>query len=450
MACPGDSSLKTPDVARKWPTRFEYLPGMEAEFVSEALKGALPKALTPQRCPYGLYTEQLSGTAFTAPRHRNRRSWLYRILPAVKHDKPRKKMGTHRIVNDFSKAVVEARQLRMDPLPLARTPQTWVEGLTTYAGAGDPHMKSGMAIHLYTCNKSMIDEAFVNSDGDMLIVPEQGTLLIRTEFGFMKVASGEICVIQRGIRFQVMVQGQSRGYVGEIYDGHFVIPDLGPIGANGLANPKHFQTPVASYENRKCDFTVTQKFLGELFELRQDHSCFDVVAWSGNYVPYKYDCAQYAAVNSVIRDHMDPSIFTVLTCQTNEPGVAACDFVIFPPRWSVHTDTFRPPYYHRNCMSEFMGNIRGAYEAKKKGFLPGGASLHSNMMPHGPDSECFEAASVEKQVPVPPKEGALAFMFESTYTFKVTDFVKNSGLIQEDYNDHWKSLKSHFNPHAKL
>jgi len=427
-----------------WPRNIAYQPGMEAEYISEALPGAVPDTINPQQCPYGLYAEQLSGTAFTMPRHKNRRSWLYRILPAVAHKKMTKRQKPRFMTNDFSKAKVEARQLRWDPLTIPKSLTTFVEGLITYAGAGSPEMRQGLAIHLYTCNESMIDEAFVNSDGDFLIVPQQGDLLIRTEFGFLKVTSGEICVIQRGCRFQVLVQGPSRGYVCEVYGSHFEIPSLGPIGANGLANPKHFKSPVASFERRECEFVITHKFLGEFFEYKQDHSCFDVVGWSGNYVPYKYDLSKYVAVNSVTVDHLDPSIFTVLTAQTNEPGVACCDFVIFPPRWSVHEQTFRPPYYHRNCMTEFMGNIRGNYEAKKMGFLPGGATLHSNMASHGPDAECFEMASKEAQVPVKPNYTNLAFMFESHYILKLTDFAVNGGFVQEDYNDCWQGLKSHF------
>jgi len=293
----------------------------------------------------------------------------------------------------------------------------------------------------------MKDKSFYNSDGDFLIVPQQGTLDIRTEFGFLEVIPGEIVVIQRGIHFSVGVDGPSRGYILEIYNGHFKIPDLGPIGANGLANPRDFLTPVASFEDRICNWITVNKFMGQLFSTEINHSPFNVVAWHGNYAPYKYNLSNFCTINTVSFDHIDPSIFTVLTCQSNEPGVAIADFVIFPPRWTVAEHTFRPPYYHRNCMSEYMGLIRGVYEAKEEGFLPGGGSLHSCMTPHGPDASTFQKAST--QTPLQPAklpENTLAFMFESSLLFGITPFAQNSNL-DKGYYMCWEGLVSHFDNH---
>jgi len=312
--------------------------------------------------------------------------------------------------------------------------------------------KSGVAIHLYLANTSMKDKSFYNSDGDFLIVPQQGTLDIQTEFGMIEVNPGEIVVIQRGMHFSVRLEHENtksgiKGYICEIYSGHFRLPDLGPIGANGLANPRDFETPVAHFEDKKCEWTIVNKFLGKFFTTTKGESPYNVVAWHGNYVPYKYDLAKFCVVNSVKFDHLDPSIFTVLTCPTNEPGVAVCDFVIFPPRWAVQEHTFRPPYYHRNLMSEYMGLIRGVYEAKQEGFVPGGGSLHSCMTPHGPDTATFEKASNpdNKLVPVKIPNDTLAFMFESSYMFNITPYAQENN-IDKGYYTCWQDLKSHFNP----
>ncbi|ELR15130.1 homogentisate 1,2dioxygenase [Acanthamoeba castellanii str. Neff] len=430
--------------------KYEYLPGFGNHFCSEAVKGTLPKGQnTPQQCPKGLYAEQLSGTAFTMPRKRNQRSWLYRIRPSVGHN-PFKKLAHKYMQNNFADLSFDPNQLRWKPFPFPADDEKvdFVMGLRTLAGAGHPSTRTGMGIYIYTANADMLDTAFYNSDGDFLIVPQQGTLDIQTEFGYLEVKSGEIAVIQRGIRFRVALpDGPSRGYIAEVFDGHFEIPDLGPIGANGLANPRDFLTPVAAYEDKDdCEYTIVNKFNGALWTCTQTRSPFDVVAWHGNYAPYKYDLALFNAINTVTFDHIDPSIFTVLTCQTNTPGVAACDFVIFPPRWAVAENTFRPPYYHRNCMSEFMGLIRGMYEAKQEGFLPGGASLHSCMSAHGPDRTTFEKASTEELKPVRIPDTTLAFMFESTYLFSLTEFAEVADNLDQNYYKCWQPLDKHFAP----
>jgi len=425
--------------------RLKYKIGISGEKMSEAINGAVPRTnINPQKCPFGLYAEQLSGTSFTTPRVSNQRIWFYKILPSVRHG-PLKKSDGRLLVSNFTNGEIIPNQTRWNPLPLPKDCESvdFIEGLITFAGNNEPGSECGLAIHLYSCNSSMVKKAFCNSDGDFVILPQIGTLQIITECGRMTVEGGQMCLIPRGFKFSVNVNQSSRGYVAEVWGSHPVLPDLGPIGANGLANPRDFKSPLAWFSNVEESWLITQKFCGNLFNFKVEHCPFDVVGWFGNYYPYKYDFADFVAVNSVTVDHMDPSIFTVLTSQTNTPGVALLDVVIFPPRWSVHTNTFRPPYYHRNCMSEFMGNLRGQYEAKENGFLPGGSSLHSPMIAHGPDEFCFEKASAEKLVPISPKKETLAFMFESCLTLKLTKFSRQN-LIQKEYLSCWQGLKKHF------
>ncbi|XP_053159240.1 homogentisate 1,2-dioxygenase isoform X1 [Hemicordylus capensis] len=434
---------------------LKYMSGFGNEFHSEDPRcpGALPQGQNnPQVCPYGLYAEQLSGTAFTCPRSSNKRSWLYRILPSVCH-KPFQSMGHGFLANDWDEAEPDPNQLRWNPFEIPTASQRkvdFVNGLHTLCGAGEPKSRRGLAIHIFSCNTSMINRCFYNSDGDFLIVPQQGKLLITTEFGRLLVEPNEICVIQEGMRFSVEVFGETRGYILEVYGVHFELPDLGPIGANGLANPRDFLVPVAWYEDRQVaeGYTVINKYQGKLFAAQQGSSPFNVVAWHGNYTPYKYNLSNFMIINSVAFDHADPSIFSVLTAKSAHPGVAVADFVIFPPRWAVASKTFRPPYYHRNCMSEFMGLIQGSYEAKEQGFLPGGATLHSMMTPHGPDAECFEKASTSKLEPERIAEGTMAFMFESSLSLAVTKWGLKAGL-DKNYYKCWEPLKSHFNPKQK-
>ncbi|XP_048396816.1 homogentisate 1,2-dioxygenase isoform X2 [Stegostoma tigrinum] len=416
---------------------LKYMTGFGNEFSSEdpSCPASLPKGQNnPQVCPYGLYAEQLSGSAFTCPRYNNKRSWLYRIVPSVLH-KPFTSIPQGNLSYNWD-------EINPDPN----------QGLHTLCGAGDIRSRNGLAIHIYACNSSMENKSFYNSDGDFLLVPQKGSLLITTEFGKMLVEPEEICVIQQGMHFSIQVFEETRGYILEIFAGHFELPDLGPIGANGLANPRDFKVPVAWYENRKIPtgFTVISKFQGKLFAAQQDFSPFNVVAWHGNYTPYKYNLQDFMVINSVSFDHADPSIFTVLTAKSTRPGVAIADFVIFPPRWGVADHTFRPPYYHRNCMSEFMGLIKGHYEAKEEGFLPGGGSLHSIMTPHGPDAECFEKASKADLKPERIADKTMAFMFESSFNMIVTKWgLQTCNCLDKSYSKCWQPLKNNFNPNWK-
>ncbi|KAM7352857.1 homogentisate 1,2-dioxygenase [Cochliomyia hominivorax] len=431
---------------------YKYMSGFGSHFSSEDPRcpNALPEGQnTPQKCAYGLYAEQLSGTAFTAPRKENARTWFYRINPSAKHlpFQVYEKAGKY-LSHNWDEQKPNPNQMRWKPfhIPSENEKVNFVQGLHTVCGAGDARSRHGLAMHVYLCNTSMDNTAFYNSDGDFLIVPQEGVLDITTEFGKMKVSPNEICVIPQGIRYSVNVSGPTRGYILEVYDNHFHLPDLGPIGANGLANPRDFLTPVAWFEDRQVkDFQIVSKFQGHLFVAKQNHSCFDVVAWHGNYVPYKYDLSKFNVINSVSFDHCDPSIFTVLTCPSSRYGTAIADFVIFPPRWSVQEHTFRPPYYHRNCMSEFMGLILGRYEAKEEGFMPGGATLHSMMTPHGPDYKCFEGASNAKLQPERVAEGTQAFMFESSLSMAVTKWGEETcQKLDAKYYECWQALQNHF------
>ncbi len=422
-----------------------YHSGFGNEFASEAIAGALPVGQnSPQQAPQGLYAEQLSGTPFTAPRTANRRSWLYRIKPSVVH-KPYTPLPQGRLRSTpFDEVPTPPNQLRWDPIAIPTEPTDFVDGLVTVAGNGDSSMQSGVAIHVYVANQSMINRAFYNADGELLIVPQLGQLLIHTEFGRIDLKPGEICVIQRGIKFRVeLLEKQARGYICENYGGMFRLPDLGPIGANGLANPRDFQTPTAAFEDRDVDFRVAAKFLGRLWEAQYDHSPLNAVAWHGNYAPYKYDLARFNCINSVSFDHPDPSIYTVLTSPSEIPGTANCDFVIFPPRWIVTEHTFRPPWFHRNFMNEFMGLIKGEYDAKAEGFVPGGASLHNCMSGHGPDAETYQRASTAELKPQYLGD-TLAFMFETRFICRPTKFAMDTAELQHDYFECWQGLKKNF------
>ncbi len=424
----------------------KYQSGFGNEFATEAVKGALPEGQNaPQKSAVGLYTEQLSGTAFTAPRATNRRTWTYRIRPSVTH-KPFSEipggLGLFRS-GPFTEVPSPPNQMRWNPIPMPEKKTDFVDGIVTMGGSGDPAMQTGVGVHLYAANAPMQGRYFYNADGEMMIVPQQGKLGIHTELGILDVKPGEIAVVPRGIKIRVVMEGPSRGYICENYGLPFRLPELGAIGANGLANPRDFLAPVAAYEDEDGDFRIVGKFLGRMWEAEIDHSPLDVVAWHGNYTPYKYDLARFNCINTVSFDHPDPSIYTVMTSPSVMAGTANVDFAIFPPRWLVAERTFRPPWFHRNMMNEFMGLVFGEYDAKAEGFLPGGASLHNCMSGHGPDAETWERASNAELKPV-KLDNTLAFMWETGLPVRPTKFALETKILQHEYFECWQGLKKHF------
>jgi homogentisate 1,2-dioxygenase len=427
-----------------------YQNGFGNEFGTEALTGALPQSRnSPQKPPYGLYAEQFSGTAFTAPRHCNRRSWLYRIRPAAVHG-DFERIDDGQLTSRFDAVAPSPNRLRWSPLPIPAAPTDFVSGLRTAGGNGSPEQQSGCGIHWYVANRSMVDRYFYDADGELLIVPQLGGLRLATELGLIDIEPQQVAVIPRGLRFRVeLLDGQARGYVCENFGAPFRLPDLGPIGSNGLANPRDFQTPVAWYEDRTGEFELVAKFMGHCWAARIDHSPLDVVAWHGNNAPYRYDLRRFNTLGSISYDHPDPSIFLVLQSISDTPGVDNLDLVIFPPRWLVAENTFRPPWFHRNVASEFMGLIAGVYDAKAGGFSPGGASLHNCMSGHGPDAETFERASSADTSRPAHVTDTMAFMFETRRVIHPTRFALESPQLQRDYAQCWQGLRSHFTPDAK-
>jgi homogentisate 1,2-dioxygenase len=421
------------------------MPGFGNDFETEALQGALPRGMnSPQRPAYGLYGEQLSGTAFTA--ERPERTWCYRIRPSVRHvgrfariDLPHWKSAPH-VLDD----VASLGQYRWDPIPRPEEPLTWLTGMRTMTTAGDVTTQSGMAAHVYLVTESMADAYFYSADGEMLVVPQEGMLRFCTELGVIDVAPQEIAILPRGLVYRVeLPDGPARGFVCENYGATFALPSRGPIGANCMANPRDFLTPVAAFEDREALSTLTVKWCGRFHECAIPHSPLDVVAWHGNYAPAKYDLRSFCPVGAILFDHPDPSIFTVLTASSGRPGVADIDFVLFRDRWLVAEDTFRPPWYHKNVMSELMGNIHGQYDAKPQGFVPGGLSLHNTMLPHGPDREAFEKATAADLAPH-KLEDTMSFMFETRFPQHLTAFAATEAPLQDDYVDCWRDLPKRF------
>lgn len=429
---------------------LRYQSGFANHFESEALPGALPVGRnSPQRCPYGLYAEQFSATAFTAPRADNRRSWLYRIRPAAMHAPFEPCDDGGRLVSDFSALATPPDPLRWNPQPwpAAATPVDFIDGLVTWAGQGDAGVQAGAAIHLYAANCSMQGRSFYDADGELLVVPQHGRHRFVTELGVLEVEPQEIVVLPRGLRFRVeLPDGAGRGYVCENFGAPLRLPDLGPIGSNGLAHARDFLAPVAAYEDIDGPHQLVAKFMGRLWSAAMDHSPLDVVAWHGNCAPYKYDLRRFNAIGSISHDHPDPSIFLVLHAASDTPGTSAIDFVVFPPRILAMQDTFRPPWFHRNVASEFMGLIHGVYDAKAEGFLPGGASLHNCMTGHGPDAETFEKASRADLSQPDVIRDTMAFMFEARHVWRPTPRALASPLRQADYARCWQGLRRHFDP----
>ena len=446
------NEMTSPKVGLSTSLIANYMSGFGNTFETEALPGALPVGRnSPQKVNYGLYAEQLSGSPFTAPQHSNQRSWLYRIRPAVRHTGRFEKIarGFVRTAPEREDGELPIGQLRWGPTPIPDEKLTFITGLRTMTTAGDCETMAGMGAHVLLVTESMVREHFYDADGELLVVAQQNKLRFRTEFGVIEIAPGEVCVIPRGVIFRVeLIDGPARAYVCENYGGGFTLPDRGPIGANCLANPRDFLTPIASYEDVDAPHTLIVKWGGELYKTQLPHSPIDVVAWHGNYYPYKYDLRRFSPVGAIGFDHPDPSIFTVMTSPSETPGTANIDFVIFPERWAVAENTFRPPWYHRNIMSEFMGLVYGVYDAKPEGFVPGGVSLHNQMLPHGPDADAFNHASNVDLKPV-KLTNTLAFMFETRFRQRVTKYAAALDTLQDNYIDCWTGLKKNFNPNKR-
>ena len=424
---------------------LKYMTGFGNEFETEALEGALPVGqFSPQKVKYDLYAEQFNITAFTAPRSHNLRNWFYRIRPSVVQ-------GNYEPIDNalirsapITEIPTPPDMLRWDPIDIPSDKTDFIEGLVTMAANGSVNAQTGIGIHIYVANTSMDGRYFCNADGELLFVPQDGQIILNTECGKLYIKPGEIAVIPRGIKFCVeLLTDNARGYICENYGNAYELAERGPVGANGYANDRDFQYPVASFEDKEGDFELITKFNGNMFRCDIKHSPLDVVAWTGNAGPYKYDLSRFNVMNTVSFDHPDPSIFTVLTSPSGTPGVANIDFVVFPPRWMVAENTFRPPYYHRNIMSEFMGLIEGVYDAKEHGFVPGGASLHNCMSPHGPEAEVFEKASNAELAPQ-RYENTLAFMFESKYIISPTKFALQGETRQPNYQDCWRQIKKYY------
>ncbi|GAA0732888.1 homogentisate 1,2-dioxygenase [Sphingomonas sp. ABOLD] len=416
-----------------------YFPGFGNHVSTEAVPGALPIGRnSPQRPPYGLYAEQLSGTAFTAPRAENRRSWLYRLRPSAEHPPYRPYEGAPLFSPHTPAKPLAPNRLRWGPIPAPAGPVDWIDGMETMLATRDPADLEGVVVHRYAANRDMDNRAFVDADGELLFIPQAGALALLTELGRIDIAPGQIAVIPRGVRFRVLLpEGSATGYVAENYGAPFRLPDLGPIGANGLANPRDFETPAAWFEDRDEASQLVQKSLANLWITTLPYSPLDVVAWHGNLAPYRYDLARFNTINTVSFDHPDPSIFTVLTSPSTVAGRANADFVIFPPRWMVAEDTFRPPWFHRNVMSEAMGLIHGAYDAKAEGFAPGGLSLHNLMAGHGPDVASWRGAT-EATLKPHKIEGTMAFMVETCWPYRPTEHAL--AHAQPDYDAVWEGF----------
>ena len=427
---------------------LSYMPGFGNDFETEALPDALPQGQnSPQKCNYGLYGEQLSGTAFTAPSHQNERTWCYRIRPSVKHSNRYKKIDLPywKTAPNVDPDVVSLGQYRWDPIANSKKNLTWLNGMRTMTTAGDVNIQTGMASHIYLVNTSMENTYFYSADSELLIVPQEGTLRFTTELGILEIKPEEIAIIPRGLLYRVdLIEGPARGFVCENYGQKFTLPSRGPIGANCLANRRDFKTPIAAFEDRECSSKVVIKWCGQFHETEIGHSPLDVVAWHGNYAPCKYNLNTFCPIGAVLFDHPDPSLYSVLTAPSEVEGSSNIDFVLFRDRWNVAENTFRPPWYHKNIMSELMGNICGQYDAKPKGFIPGGMSLHNMMLPHGPDKIAFEHASNSELTPK-KLEKTMSFMFETRFPQHLTSFAATEAPLQDDYINCWDDLEKKFN-----
>ena len=430
--------------SREAPSVRKYIPGFGNQHQSEALPGALPVGQnSPQKPPLGLMAEHISATAFTAPRAENQHTWVYRIRPSVMHSEFKQTSEGRLGTAPLAGSKITPNRCRWDPWPIPARPTDFIGGLTTLIANGNVEERNGSAVHVYAINQPMVDRVIANFDGELLIVPEQGGLVLITELGVLEVEPCEVALIPRGIKFRVELSGgTARGFVGENYGTPFRLPELGPIGSNGLANPRDWLAPVAAFEDRDGTFEFVVKFGGGLWIAQLPHSPFDVVAWHGNCAPMKYDLARFNAMNTVTYDHADPSIFTVLHSPSELPGTANVDFAAFPPRWFVAEHTFRPPWFHRNTMSEFVAGLKGTPEARARGYVQGSCHMHNCMAAHGPDPEVFKLASSAELKPT--RDENFAIMFESRLPFRVAAAAQNSETLRKNYDQNWDGMPRFF------
>ncbi len=424
---------------------MRYQHGFLNHFETEARAGALPKGQnSPQKVPHGLFAEQINGSAFTAPRHRNLSTWLYKINPSAKVGKF-EEVGHATWISDLAhgKFIKTPEALRFRPFPEPKQAIDFLDSIFTYAINGNPALNTGTALSLFSFNQSMNHRYLYNADAEMMIVLESGEITLHTEMGILELAPQIIGVIPRGVKFKIDLKPGTksvRGYLCENFGLPFQLPELGPIGANGLAHGRDFEIPVAHFEDLSGNFELFSRYQGSLWRTTLTHSPLDTVAWHGNYAPYRYDLRKFNTINTVSYDHPDPSIFTVLTSPGLNPGTANIDFVIFPPRWMVAENTFRPPYYHRNIMNEFMGLIHGKYDAKEEGFKPGGVSIHNAFIGHGPDADGFLKATSAELKP-DRYEDTMAFMWESQYPFIPSEqALRSKDLLDTQYVECWQKL----------
>lgn len=424
--------------------RASYQPGFGNEFATEAVAGALPVGQnSPQRPPLGLVSELVSGTAFVAPRALNRRSYLFRIRPST---------NAHPLL-PVSFPNFQTPPLAVDPQPGAMRWSTlndkiagkdFLDGLLTHCGNGSPRTQNGMAVHIYNASEPMTGRAFVNSDGEMLIIPQTGKLVITTELGIMDIQPGELALIPKGMKMKVdPVSGPAYGFMCENYGLPFVLPDLGLIGSHGLANAIDFETPVAAFEDNEEPTELIQKFCGSFWETKLEYSVFDVVAWRGNWAPCKYDMMKFNTMGSISYDHPDPSIFCALTSSSDAVAGGNVDFMILPPRWIVAEHSFRPPGFHRNSVSEFLALVKGAHESRSSNFPPGSISLHNCWTPHGPDTETLEQARTAELQPQ-RVDDALVFMLETRFPLEMSSAAFESDKRQRDCTNGWAGFTKRF------
>ncbi|KAH9874017.1 hypothetical protein IAQ61_004645 [Plenodomus lingam] len=456
------------DLQRLKPTRandpYNYQAGWGNRHQSEVIPGTLPVAQNnPQEVRFGLYTEGITYSAFAAPRAHNYSTYMYRCRPAAAHNGYVPFESKSNIQNCFLSlnpkvaTLPEQAEWRPFPLPKEEEKIDFANGLHTLAGSGDPNIREGLALYVYMINSSMERRAFCNADGDFLICAQLGTLDIVTEMGKIFLQPGEICVIQRGIRFCMNLAPDTkvaRGYITEVWGSMWELPDLGPLGGHGLANPRDFLYPVAAIDdNLHVDWQIVNKINGELVAIQQDHSPFDLVAWHGNVVPYKYDLTKFSSQNSTSIDHTDPSIFTVLTAKSRDPLTPLADFLWFGPRWDVATNTFRLPYFHRNSASEFLACLYGQGLGRSDDFQPGGGSFEGGHTPHGGFHEGYQhGMRIHESQPEKILTEQLTIMIESSRLFLWTEWArKGCGVIDEHGTNYkvWEALPDRFSANKR-